>query len=132
MYFVQYAFKDLPRMSGLTNDVIASQFNKNYEFELDGVLFYHKEAHYEAGCTPLVGWLKPYMIPEILNVSMPELILNQAPSDYINVRNSIEKFEFDQRHKYEDKMECVSESKESNFKNVDFEIDFKETTRLEM
>ena len=26
--------------------------------ELDGLLFYHKQTHYTAGYTPLVGWLK--------------------------------------------------------------------------
>lgn len=41
-------------------------------FQLDGVLFYHKRAHYVAGQTPLVGWLKPFMLPEIVGVAVPE------------------------------------------------------------
>ncbi|CAF0948263.1 unnamed protein product [Brachionus calyciflorus] len=132
-----YAFKDLPRVSNLTPDSIRSQFDFfNYEFKLDGVLFYHKETHYESGCTPLVGWLKPYMIPEILNIQMPEWVLNQAPSDYVNVRKSIEKFEYEQRHKYEvnhQKMDLViSEVKETCFKSVDLSMEFNEITRQEM
>lgn len=33
---------------------------------LDGLLFYHKMAHYVSGETPLVGWLFPYMVHEVL------------------------------------------------------------------
>ena len=79
-------------MSGLTAELIRSQFDMSYEFAIYGVLFYHKEAHNEPGCTPLVGWLKPYMIPEILNIPVPEWILSQAPSDYINV--TIDRFQY--------------------------------------
>lgn len=52
-------------------------------------MFYHKEAHYESDYTPLVGWLKPYMLPEILNVNVPQHILATAPSDYINAKKTI-------------------------------------------
>lgn len=37
--------------------------------ELDGLLFYHKESSYVHGKTPLVGWLYPYMIHEVLGFS---------------------------------------------------------------
>ncbi|KAG7163834.1 Snurportin-1-like [Homarus americanus] len=40
-----------------------------FSVPLDGVLFYHKESHYTHGPTPLVGWLKAYMFPEILDDS---------------------------------------------------------------
>ncbi|CAG9796689.1 unnamed protein product [Diatraea saccharalis] len=33
---------------------------------MDGLLFYHKHAHYISGETPLVVWLFPYMVQEIL------------------------------------------------------------------
>lgn len=33
---------------------------------LDGLLFYHKFAHYTSGVTPLVGWLYPFMVNEVL------------------------------------------------------------------
>ncbi|KAJ8679015.1 hypothetical protein QAD02_014802 [Eretmocerus hayati] len=39
---------------------------------LDGILFYHREAHYTSGRTPLVAWLKTYMLPEVLGVDVPE------------------------------------------------------------
>jgi hypothetical protein len=59
-------------------------------WQLDGLLFYHKEAHYTFDHTPLVGWLKAYMLPEILNIqSIPQSILNTAPSDYKNIQNTI-------------------------------------------
>ncbi len=52
-------------------------------------MFYHKETHYTCDYTPLVGWLKPYMFPEILNAKVPEWILKTAPDDYVNAKNAI-------------------------------------------
>ncbi len=43
-----------------------------FDFELDGLLFYHKQGHYFHGATPLVGWLKPFMLPEVIGVAVPE------------------------------------------------------------
>ena len=45
----------------------------NFDFDpipLDGILFYHKRVNYLPGVTPLVGWLKGYMLPEMLNVQV--------------------------------------------------------------
>ena len=44
------------------------------------MLFFHKRTHYTCGRTPLVGWLKPYMLPEILGVSVPDAYLAGAPA----------------------------------------------------
>ena len=39
--------------------------------QIDGLLFYHLKTHYMPGVTtPLVTWLKPYMIPDILGVQV--------------------------------------------------------------
>jgi len=43
-----------------------------FEFELDGLLFHYNEALYTPGQTPLVGWLKPWMVKEILSVEVPD------------------------------------------------------------
>ena len=50
--------------------------------QLDGLLFYHKRTHYTFGPSPLVVWLKAYMLPEILGVSVPPEMQAQAPSTY--------------------------------------------------
>ena len=50
-----------------------------YQDELDGLLFYHKELHYTPGVTPLIGWLKPWMLPEILSVPVPDSIMAKKP-----------------------------------------------------
>ncbi|XP_798268.4 snurportin-1 [Strongylocentrotus purpuratus] len=47
--------------------------------ELDGLLFYHKALHYTPGVTPLVGWLKPWMLPEILGVPIPDALMAKRP-----------------------------------------------------
>jgi snurportin-1 len=66
---------------------IQETFKTPFEFEIDGVLFYHKEAHYSSGYTPLVGWLKAYMIPEILSIAIPSWI--KVPSDYVGFKKEI-------------------------------------------
>lgn len=53
--------------------------------ELDGFLFYHSEASYVSGTTPLVGWLFSYMIPELFSVPFfNEQFLTDKPADYEN------------------------------------------------
>ena len=47
----------------------------------DGALFFHRAAHYRPGVTPLVLWLKPFMLPEAVGVPLtPEQL--GAPPDY--------------------------------------------------
>ncbi|XP_060230413.1 snurportin-1 isoform X3 [Meriones unguiculatus] len=46
---------------------------------VDGLLFYHKQTHYSPGSTPLVGWLRPYMVSDILGVVVPSGPLTTKP-----------------------------------------------------
>ncbi|XP_020293861.1 snurportin-1 [Pseudomyrmex gracilis] len=59
-------------------------------FPLDGLLFYHRAALYTFMKTPLVTWLKPYMLPEKLGVSVSPP-LDERPDDYINFEHFIER-----------------------------------------
>lgn len=63
-------------------DSISSAITDMHPFDIDGVLFYHKSSHYQPGRTPLVGWLKPYMIPSILGVTVPQSVLETAPVEF--------------------------------------------------
>ena len=36
---------------------------------LDGLLFYHKKSFYTPGVSPLVNWLKPHMVTDVLKIS---------------------------------------------------------------
>ena len=54
---------------------LEKMFNTDPKFDfdpipIDGILFYHKKAHYFPGVTPLVRWLKGYMLPEMLKVQV--------------------------------------------------------------
>lgn len=51
--------------------------------QVDGLLFYHRQTHYTPGSTPLVGWLRPYMVADILGVAVPEGPLTTKP-EYAN------------------------------------------------
>ncbi|XP_058835222.1 snurportin-1 [Topomyia yanbarensis] len=53
---------------------------------LDGLLFYHKDSNYIYGRTPLVTWLFPFMVPDLLGESwrptMNHRYFQQIPADY--------------------------------------------------
>ncbi|GAB6019023.1 hypothetical protein CHUAL_013996 [Chamberlinius hualienensis] len=71
------SYRFLPLQSyACSNDNLSKVLASVLQFDpvpLDGVLFYHKRSHYLHGISPLVGWLKPYMIQEMLNIDVPEL-----------------------------------------------------------
>lgn len=48
-------------------------------FQIDGLLFYHKQCHYVAGATPLVGWLKPDMLNQVLDLQIDFTALQVDP-----------------------------------------------------
>ncbi|XP_067013726.1 snurportin-1 [Anabrus simplex] len=52
---------------------------------LDGLLFYHSQCHYHCGTTPLVGWLKPFMLPDILNIPVAQEYMAMKPEGYKNL-----------------------------------------------
>uniref|UniRef100_A0A0R3WI70 Snurportin-1 n=1 Tax=Hydatigena taeniaeformis TaxID=6205 RepID=A0A0R3WI70_HYDTA len=60
---------------------------------LDGVLFYHGDVSYRRGSTPLVGWLKPYMLPEWFpSVSVHPAYLSEMSSDYKDYLSDIQRY----------------------------------------
>ncbi|XP_029667445.1 snurportin-1 [Formica exsecta] len=56
---------------------------------IDGFLFYHRNAHYNFGYTPLVTWLKPFMLSEVLGIFAPSP-LDEKPDDYLNFEHYME------------------------------------------
>jgi len=58
--------------------------------KLDGLLFYHKRCHYTFGASPLVLWLKAYMLPELLGLTIPELYMQDIPSTYQSFSHHVE------------------------------------------
>uniref|UniRef100_A0A8D0L9G9 Snurportin-1 n=1 Tax=Sphenodon punctatus TaxID=8508 RepID=A0A8D0L9G9_SPHPU len=53
-----------------TEESLCAVLAMDFPFEVDGLLFYHKQAHYIPGSTPLVGWLRPYMVADILGITV--------------------------------------------------------------
>ncbi|RXN05290.1 snurportin-1-like isoform X2 [Labeo rohita] len=64
-----------------STESIQTALAHEYTFTVDGLLFYHKETHYTPGSTPLVGWLRPYMVADILGIEVPQSPLTNKP-DY--------------------------------------------------
>ena len=50
-----------------------------WPLEVDGLLFFHKEAHYMLGRSPLTLWLKPHMVTDILGLPISQEFLDCAP-----------------------------------------------------
>ncbi|XP_039629590.1 snurportin-1 isoform X1 [Polypterus senegalus] len=63
-----------------TSEAIFQALAEKYTFQVDGVLFYNKQTHYTPGSTPLVGWLKPYMVGDILSMEIPAGPLTEKPA----------------------------------------------------
>lgn len=61
---------------------------------LDGLLFYHKESSYVHGTTPLVGWILPFMLQEVMQYSaFNPMYLVDKPTDYTDYLSYIKKFD---------------------------------------
>ncbi|XP_059713900.1 snurportin-1 isoform X2 [Haemorhous mexicanus] len=80
VYDCQYKFVGLQNFP-CSSDSLCELLATDFPFEVDGLLFYHKQTHYTPGSTPLVGWLRPYMVPEILGLAVPATELTAKP-DY--------------------------------------------------
>ncbi|CAE1298263.1 SNUPN [Acanthosepion pharaonis] len=74
-------------------------------FSVDGVLFYHKRTHYTFGTTPLVVWLKPYMLPELLDIPVPDSMLANMPVSYSTYSEHLALVQKDRNNFYLDKQE---------------------------
>ncbi|XP_056595636.1 snurportin-1 [Triplophysa dalaica] len=73
-----FRFVSLSNIPCLTES-IQKALAHEYSFTVDGLLFYHKETHYTPGSTPLVGWLRPYMVADILGIEVPQCPLTNKP-----------------------------------------------------
>lgn len=87
--------------------------------ELDGFLFYHKEASYTFGTTPLVGWLFAFMVPEVLDFPVNSEYMKQKPEGYTHYLRYI--IDFDEalakkkyKHRSSNKMDCENKLNQSD------------------
>lgn len=123
----------------------------NNQPELDGFLFYHKEASYVHGKTPLVGWLFAFMIPELFNVPcFNENYINEKPANYSNYITYMEQFDdelckkrrmrrnkiHDDEHRMDEEQQSIEEINDINddtdFDQTDPNTILKETMDLEI
>jgi len=92
----------------------------NETLELDGLMFYHKKTAYTTGETPLVGWLKPFMVPEVLGISIPAWI--HKPSEYSDFRSHISAFNEEEAKKRAKHLERVEKRKQKQEEHVAMEL----------
>jgi len=87
-----YSFLPLP-VYQCNKEGISQALNSPMPFQerLDGLLFYHRNVHYMPGKTPLVAWLKGYMVPELLNIQVSDELVEQTPTDYPGMKTYLKK-----------------------------------------
>lgn len=82
----------IPPRCRCSKDEMTQLMNMDFEFELDGLLFYNDKGWYTPGYTPLVGWLKPWMMTDVLGIPIADRYKKDRPSvaslnEYINEYN---------------------------------------------
>ena len=90
-----YIFKALPSYA-CTPNAMQTALVQDLSFHplpLDGLLFYSKLVQYLPGSTPLVGWLKGYMVPEMLNIPVSQVLMDQRPNSYASMKNYIKDYD---------------------------------------
>ncbi|GIY88463.1 snurportin-1 [Caerostris darwini] len=95
-----YKFLPLPHFKCDTESIKNAIFSElPFPSKLDGLLFYHKKSHYIMGSTPLVGWLKAYMLPELLNIDIPAKLSAEKPASYVSMKQHIPEEVFEEHKK---------------------------------
>ncbi|KZC10840.1 PREDICTED: snurportin-1 [Dufourea novaeangliae] len=84
MYINTFPILSLPNISCNT-DLSSELANLPDLPPLDGLLFYHRDGQYTKGRTPLVTWLKPFMLTEVLGTFLPPP-LDEKPDGYIDFK----------------------------------------------
>ncbi|CAG9824406.1 unnamed protein product [Phaedon cochleariae] len=73
----------MPAQRPLIQDNIFTSLQAEDKILYNGVVFYHKDSHYTFGYTPLVAWLSVFMLPEMLNIDIPEEYSMKTPVGYV-------------------------------------------------
>lgn len=74
-------FKFLPlTFHSCSKASLTQLFESKWPLLVDGLLFFHIEAHYTTDTSPLAVWLKPHMVPDILGVPVSQEFLAGAPA----------------------------------------------------
>lgn len=84
----------------------------NAKAELDGFLFYHKDASYTAGQTPLVLWLFPFMVDELFEIKVNPCYHATRPDNYTNYLDYIKEFDIKMKQRKGKKQRNTSDSME--------------------
>lgn len=86
-----------PNFYDMSKDVDVTHCFQKFPFwedmELDAFMFYHKESSYTCGVTPLVGWLYPFMIEEILGYPVNDGYEALKPEGYIDASGYMVSFD---------------------------------------
>lgn len=94
---------------------------------LDGLLFYHRDGLYTRGHTPLVTWLKTFMLPEILGISLPPPF-DEKPDDYIDIRHYL--LNFKARKHLKESVTLINDVSLKNIKSLKIDNEIESLLRV--
>ncbi|CAJ0587153.1 unnamed protein product, partial [Mesorhabditis spiculigera] len=100
----KFTFRDAPTCPCI-KEKMEEFMQQKFDFDLDGLLFYYSEGFYVAGQTPLVGWLKPFMLTPELGVAVPSTYNFNAGGK--NTSQFIA--EFNEKHKHKSLVDAKPE-----------------------
>lgn len=95
---------------------MTKMMSKPLGFEISGLLFYNNDGWYTPGYTPLVGWLEPWMLPEVINIQIHESYFIEK-KNALPLKEYVEDFNNKHNHHYvngkpwEENQETTEESK---------------------
>uniref|UniRef100_A0AC34FMB8 Snurportin-1 n=1 Tax=Panagrolaimus sp. ES5 TaxID=591445 RepID=A0AC34FMB8_9BILA len=91
-------FSEAPRCS-CNNEEMTKMMSEPLGYEISGLLFYNNDGWYTSGYTPLVGWLEPWMLPEVINIQIHESY-NIEKKNALPLKEYVEDFNNKHNHHY--------------------------------
>ncbi|KAK0055215.1 snurportin-1 [Biomphalaria pfeifferi] len=120
-----YKFIGLPDFCSTSEDICSAVTSA--QFPIDGLLFYHKRTHYTFGSTPLVVWLKPYMLQEILGITVPDHQMTHMPKDYSNYADHMKKVEEDKNKIQQEKQSRRTKTRQGQKNKMSLEMELEQS-----
>ncbi|KAE9549488.1 hypothetical protein FO519_007299 [Halicephalobus sp. NKZ332] len=89
----------IPQNCRCLKEEMTRLMNMDIDFELDGLLFYNDKGWYIPGYTPLVGWLKPWMMAEVLGIEIADRYKQDRPS-VVSLNEYISEYNVQHNHRF--------------------------------
>lgn len=101
-FLLDYYVPDISFIQEIMSDLLSIG---DHRIALDGMVMYHKEGHYSAEVTPLVGFIPSFGLAEVMQIDVHPKNLLKKPKDYTTLQEYIEETVHKTKNKSESSME---------------------------